>query len=99
MNPFFALFLGSRSDAVAQKVKNIAAKHEGGVPSTEKQREHPSDILDYFMPKSEVLAKGLMPAFEQNYLDKHESVNRTARALLKAGIPVLAAPELHGKWA
>ena len=84
---------------VAQKVKNIAAKHEGGVPSTEKQREHPSDILDYFMPKSEVLAKGLMPAFEQNYLDKHESVNRTARALLKAGIPVLAAPELHGKWA
>jgi len=32
---------------------------------------------------------------EQNYLDKHESVQRTARALLCAGIPVLAAPGLH----
>jgi len=80
---------------LAQKVKNISAKHEGGVPSREKTREHPSDILDYFMPKADVIAKGLMPAMEQNYLDKHESIQRTARSLLNAGIPVLAAPGLH----
>jgi hypothetical protein len=84
---------------VAQKVKNIAAKHEGGIPSTEKTRQHPSDILDYFMPKSDVIAKGLMPALEQNYLDKHDSVQRTARALVKAGVPVLAAPGVHGRGA
>lgn len=80
---------------VAQKVKNISAKHEGGIPSREKTREHPSDILDYFMPRADVIAKGLMPAMEQNYLDKHESVQRTAHALLKAGVPVVAAPALH----
>jgi hypothetical protein len=80
---------------VAQKVKNISAKHEGGVPSTEGQREHSSDILDYFMARSEVEAKGLMPAMERNYLDKHESIQRTARTLLAAGVPVLAAPRLH----
>jgi hypothetical protein len=80
---------------LAQKVKNISAKHEGGVPSREKTRDHPSDILDYFLPKADVMARGLMPAMEQNYLDKHESVQRTARALLNAGVPVLAAPGLH----
>jgi hypothetical protein len=80
---------------VARTVKNISAKHEGGVPSTEKTRAHPSDILDYFMTKADVVARGLMPAMERNYLDKHDSVQRTARALLKAGLPVAAAPELH----
>ncbi|HUI70660.1 MAG TPA: hypothetical protein VL354_09045 [Spirochaetia bacterium] len=80
---------------VAQKVKNISAKHEGGVPSTDGKRAHPSDILDYFMARSDVEAKGLMSAMEQNYLDKHGSVQRTARALLMAGVPVLAAPSLH----
>jgi len=80
---------------IAQKVKNISAKHEGGLPSTEEQREHPSDILDYFMVRSEVEAKGLMTGMERNYLDKHEAVQRTALALVEAGIPVLAAPALH----
>ena len=80
---------------VARTVKNISAKHEGGIPSVEQTREHSSDILDYFMTKSDVMAKKLMPALEQNYMDKHASVQRTARALLKAGVPVLAAPELH----
>lgn len=84
---------------VARKVKNISAKHEGGVPGTEKTRDHASDILDYFMAKADIVAKGLMPAMERNYLDKHDSVQRTARALLKAGIPVVAAPELHGRRA
>ncbi|MGA2615067.1 MAG: hypothetical protein ABSG38_16660 [Spirochaetia bacterium] len=80
---------------IAQKVRNISAKHEGGVPSVEQTREHPSDILDYFMARSDVESRGLMPAMERNYLDKHESVQRTARTLLAAGVPVLAAPSLH----
>ena len=40
-------------------------------------------------------AQGLMPALLRNYLDKHDAVNRTARALTKAGIPVVAARALH----
>jgi len=45
--------------------------------------------------KSDAEAQGLMPLLERNYLDKHDAVQRTAKALLKAGVPVLAAPELH----
>jgi hypothetical protein len=80
---------------VAKTVKNISAKHEGGVLETEKSREHPSDILEYFLSKEEIEKQGLMPALELNYLDKHAAVQRTATALLKEGIPVLAAPLLH----
>ncbi len=36
---------------IADHVKNISAKHEGGDPKIEETRGHPSDILDYFMPK------------------------------------------------
>ena len=82
---------------VARKVRNISAKHEGGVPQTEESRDYPSDILDYFLPKQKIDEMGLMPALEQNYLDKHSAIQRTATALLKAGIPVLAAPLLHHK--
>ena len=82
---------------VARKVRNISAKHEGGVPQTEESRDYPSDILDYFLPKQKIDEMGLMPALERNYLDKHAAVQRTATALLKAGIPVLAAPLLHHK--
>jgi hypothetical protein len=81
--------------AVARKVRNISAKHEGGVPETEESRDYPSDILDYFLSKQEINEKALMPALERNYLDKHSAIQRTATALLKAGIPVLAAPLLH----
>ncbi len=80
---------------VAREVPNISAKHEGGVPEVDMTREHPSDILDYFMPKADVLAQGLMPALERNYLDKHDSVNRTAAALTRAGIGVVCAGNLH----
>ena len=38
---------------------------------------------------------GLMDALEQNYLDKHDAVNRTADALVKAGIGVVCAWNLH----
>ena len=80
---------------VAGEVPNISAKHEGGDPEIEETREHPSDILEYFLPKSEVEAKGLMPALEQNYLDKQDALNKTADALTKAGIGVICAEKLH----
>jgi len=82
---------------VAKDVPNISAKHEGGVPELDQTREHPSDILDYFMAKADVEAQGLMPALERNYLDKHDSVNRTAAALTQAGIDVVCARNLHAR--
>ncbi|HSV92139.1 MAG TPA: hypothetical protein VLH81_03645, partial [Desulfobacterales bacterium] len=81
---------------LARTVPNISAKHEGGDPDVEAGRDHPSDILDYFLSKQDIEAKSLMPALLTNYLDKHESVNRTAAALLRAGIDVVPAPLLHG---
>lgn len=81
--------------ALAGLVPNISAKHEGGEIAMEENREHPSDILDYFLPKTEVEARGLMPLMLRNYLDKHDSVNLTAQALVKANIGVIAASNLH----
>ena len=80
---------------VARDVANIAAKHEGGDPEIDCSREHPSDILDYFMTKEEVVSQGLMDAMQLNYLDKHDAANRTAEALVKAGIGVISAWNLH----
>ncbi|NLL62388.1 MAG: hypothetical protein GX240_06420 [Candidatus Atribacteria bacterium] len=80
---------------IAKTVKNISAKHEGGIPEVERSREHPSDLLDYFISKNEVIEKKLMPYLERNYLDKHDAVQRTAQELLRNGIPVKAAPNLH----
>jgi hypothetical protein len=82
---------------LAGHVKNISAKHEGGTPEVEKTREHPSDILDYFIPKKEITAKGLMPKLLGNYLDKHDAVNRTAKALTEKGLTFIAAQNLHRK--
>jgi len=80
---------------VARDVPNISAKHEGGEVDVEKELEHPSDILDYFMAKKDVEQQGLMPALERNYIEKHRSVNLTADALTQAGIGVVCAAELH----
>ena len=80
---------------VAREVANIAAKHEGGDPEIDCSRQHPSDILDYFMPKEEVIAQGLMDAMLLNYLDKHDALNNTARALVQTGIGVVCAWNLH----
>jgi len=85
--------------AAAASVPNISAKHEGGDPEVEATREHPSDILDYFIPKEQVVADGLMPLLERNYLDKHAAVNHSAAALTRAGIGVHAAQLLHGTQA
>jgi len=80
---------------LAKHVKNISAKHEGGAPSIEKERAHPSDILEYFMSKKDIVAKSLMPQLLQNYLDKHDAVNRTAAALTRHGLTFVAARNLH----
>ncbi|MEM3735694.1 MAG: hypothetical protein QXH40_03755 [Candidatus Bathyarchaeia archaeon] len=82
---------------LADHVKNISAKHEGGIPEVEKTREHPSDLLDYFIPKKEIIEKGLMPKLLANYLDKHDAVNRTAKALTEKGLTFIAAQNLHKK--
>ncbi len=81
--------------ALADHVPNISAKHEGAGPEVDRTREHPSDILDYFREKSEIEAAGDMAALERNYLDKHDALNRTARALTEAGLSFIAAQNLH----
>jgi hypothetical protein len=80
---------------LADHVRNIGAKHEGGVPAVDGAREHPSDILDYFVPKKDIIDKGLMPKLLLNYLDKHDALNRTAEALTKRGLTFVAAEKLH----
>ena len=80
---------------IAREVPNISAKHEGGEVEIEQELAHPSDILDYFMAKSDVEKEGLMPALEQNYIEKHRSTNLTADALTRAGIGVVYATKLH----
>lgn len=81
---------------LGKSVKNISAKHEGGMTEVEQGRAHPSDILDYFIPKEKILEQdNLMDQMRLNYLDKHEAVNKTAIALIKNGIPVIAAKNLH----
>jgi hypothetical protein len=82
---------------IADHVKNISAKHEGGALEVEKTRKQPSDILDYFIPKKEIVEKGLMPKLLGNYLDKHDAVNRTAKALTERGLTFIAAQNLHEK--
>ena len=80
---------------LADHVKNISAKHEGGLPQLDKTREHPSDILDYFRAKSEIEASGDMPYLLQNYLDKHDALNHTAEELTRRGLTFIAASKLH----
>jgi len=80
---------------VAGDVPNISAKHEGAGPEIDSTREHPSDILEYFLTKEEILEKGLMEALERNYLDKHNALNETANALTRAGIGLIAAGTIH----
>jgi hypothetical protein len=80
---------------LAGKVANISAKHEGAGPEVDETREHPSDILDYFRDKAEIIEAGEMPYMERNYLDKHDALNRTAWALTENGLSFIAARNLH----
>jgi hypothetical protein len=81
--------------ALAGHVANISAKHEGGDPEVDQARAHPSDILDYFRDKSEVIESGDWDALELNFMDKFEAVNRTAWALTEKGLAFVAAQNLH----
>ena len=81
--------------AIAGRVHNISAKHEGGDPVIDCTRAHPSDILDYFRDKAEIEAAGDMPHLLRNYLDRHDAVNATARALTEHGLAFVAARRLH----
>jgi hypothetical protein len=80
---------------IAGHVANISAKHEGGDPEVDEAREHPSDILDYFRAKEEVIAAGDWDHLTQNFLDKFDALNRTARALTEKGLSFVAAEKLH----
>jgi hypothetical protein len=80
---------------IAGRVPNISAKHEGGEPEIEPLRAHPSDILDYFRDKAEVIASGDWEHLRQNFHDKVAATNRTARALTEAGLSFVAATRLH----
>lgn len=80
---------------VADHVANISAKHEGGDPEIDQKRPHPSDILDYFRDKSEVIASGDWEHMSMNFLDKFEACNHTARVLTENGLSFVAAQRLH----
>ena len=80
---------------IADHVANIAAKHEGGNPETEQGRSHPSDILDYFREKKEVIESGDWDAMQQNFMDKVDAANDFAIALTKQGLSFIAAKNLH----
>ena len=80
---------------IADHVANISAKHEGGDPEIDAKRDHPSDILDYFRDKQEVLDSGDWDALTGNFMDKFLAVNATARALTENGLSFLAAANLH----
>lgn len=80
---------------IAGHVANISAKHEGGDPEIDQRREHPSDILDYFRDKEEIIEAGDWDYMLQNFLDKLEATNRTARALTECGLSFIAARKLH----
>ncbi|HEY3311390.1 MAG TPA: hypothetical protein VGK00_07085 [Anaerolineales bacterium] len=81
--------------AVAGLVPNIAAKHEGGDPEIDSTRAHPSDILDYFRDKQEVIDSGDWDALYVNFMDKVDACNNTAWALTEHGLSFVAAKNLH----
>jgi hypothetical protein len=80
---------------IADHVPNISAKHEGGDPEIDSTRKHPSDILDYFRDKEEIIASGDWDNLTQNFLDKVAATNHTARALTEKGLSFIAATNLH----
>jgi len=80
---------------IADHLANISAKHEGGDPEIDSARAHPSDILDYFRDKAEIIASGDWDNLTQNFLDKYEATNNTAWALTEAGLSFIAARRLH----
>lgn len=82
---------------IADHVANISAKHEGGDPEIDQLRSHPSDILDYFRDKQEIIDAGDWEALQINFLDKVDATNHTARALTEHGLSFIAAQNLHAE--
>ena len=80
---------------LAKKVKNVSAKHEGANVDVDEKREHPTDILEYFMTKEQIEEAGIWEALRINLLDRYEAVNTTAEALTKEGLTFIAAKNLH----
>ena len=80
---------------IAGHVANISAKHEGADPEIDETREHPSDILDYFRDKEEIIKAGDWEHMAGNFMDKFIATNKTAWALTENGLSFLDAPELH----
>ena len=80
---------------IADHVPNISAKHEGAGPEIDSTRSYPSDILDYFRDKDEIISSGDWDNLTLNYLDKVDATNRTAWALTENGLSFIAATNLH----
>ena len=80
---------------IADHVPNISANHEGASPEIDSTRPYPSDILDYFRDKDEIISSGDWDHLTQNYLDKVDATNRTAWALTENGLSFIAATNLH----
>ncbi len=80
---------------IADHVANISAKHEGGDPEIDSARLHPSDILDYFREKKEVIEAGDWDNMQLNFMDKVDACNKSAWALTEKGLSFIAAQNLH----
>jgi hypothetical protein len=80
---------------LADHVSNISAKHEGGDPQIEATLAHPSDILDYFRDKKEVIDSGDWDHLRRNFMEKVAAANHTAYALTENGLSFVAARNLH----
>jgi hypothetical protein len=80
---------------LADHVPNISAKHEGGDPEIEPRLPHPSDILDYFREKKEVVESGDWDGLKLNFMEKVAAANHTACALTENGLSFIAAQNLH----
>jgi len=80
---------------IAGHVANISAKHEGGDPEIDSVRLHPSDILDYFRDKKEVIEAGDWDNMQLNFMDKVDACNKSAWALTEKGLSFIAAQNLH----
>jgi hypothetical protein len=80
---------------LAKNVKNVSAKHEGGNVEVEESREYPTDILDYFRDKQEIIEAGHWESLMVNHRDRYNAVNTTAKLLTENGISILAANKLH----
>jgi len=80
---------------IADHVPNISAKHEGGDPEVETKLPRPSDLLDYFREKKEVIESGDWDALKLNFMEKVAAANHTALDLTKAGLSFIAARNLH----